>query len=242
MVALICASVSSAYADFAQRPIENLTFKKLPKNFAITTTHLISKNNILPFLIGTGAIAVSTQWDTNVKDYFSKEFRFSTAANIASDAGNGYAMVPVTLGLFIIGLHSHNEKFHRMSYALTEGMLLNTIITETVKVTSERERPNGSNDLSFPSGHSSSAFMFATVLQRYYGWKVGVPAYLGASFIGVSRLEKNVHFLSDVVAGAAFGYLVGRTVSRDAHRPPRVMVVPQVSRNSGGIKLVINTF
>jgi len=239
MVAFICLSFSTAYADFEPRPIQNLTFKKFPKNFAVTTTHLISKNNILPFVIGTGAIVASTQWDTNVKDYFSKEFRFSTAANIASDAGNGYAMIPVTLALFAFGLHSHNEKFHRMSYALTEAMLLNTIITETVKATSDRERPNGRNDLSFPSGHTSTAFVFATIIQRYYGWKVGIPAYIGASFIGVSRLEKNVHFLSDVVAGASFGYLIGRTASRDAHKLQRVAFVPQITRHGYGINLVI---
>src|SRR5262249_39914880 len=109
-----------------------------------------------------------------VKNYFSKEFRFSTAANIASDTG-GYVLVPATLMMFVIGLHTSNEKFHRMSYAMTEAMLLNTIITETVKLASDRTRPNGANELSFPSGHTSDAFTFATVLQKYYGWKVGIP-------------------------------------------------------------------
>jgi membrane-associated phospholipid phosphatase len=65
-----------------------------------------------------------------------------------------------------------------------------------------------------PSGHTSTAFSLATVAERHYGWKVGVPAYVFASSIGLSRIESKRHHLSDVVAGAALGVIVGRTVTR----------------------------
>lgn len=58
------------------------------------------------------------------------------------------------------------------------------------------------------------SFMWATVLSRNYGLKVGIPAYAVASYVGVSRLQENAHHTSDVVAGATIGYIVGRTVTR----------------------------
>jgi membrane-associated phospholipid phosphatase len=73
--------------------------------------------------------------------------------------------------------------------------------------------------------------MAATVISHYYP-KSWIPAYLTASLIGVSRLEKNKHYLSDIVAGATLGYIVGRTVvgNTDALRSdPQVTWMPFVS-------------
>ncbi|MFB3141582.1 MAG: hypothetical protein ACE1Z2_02115 [Acidobacteriota bacterium] len=53
-----------------------------------------------------------------------------------------------------------------------------------------------------------------TITLRHHYPKASIPAYLTAGLIGVSRLEKNKHFLSDVVAGATLVYIVGRTVIR----------------------------
>lgn len=66
-----------------------------------------------------------------------------------------------------------------------------------------KERPDGSNNLSFPSGHTSSAFAGASFLTRRYGWEVGLPAYLAAGFTGYSRVHANRHDEWDVLAGAA---------------------------------------
>jgi membrane-associated phospholipid phosphatase len=58
------------------------------------------------------------------------------------------------------------------------------------------------------------------VTERHYGWKAGLPAYALAAGIGLSRIEANRHHLSDVVAGAALGTIVGRTVTRvNGQRP-----------------------
>ncbi len=77
------------------------------------------------------------------------------------------------------------------------------------KYTVQRDRPDHSNSMSFPSGHSASAFATATVLQRYYGWKVGVPAYALGSYVALARMSWNKHHATDVVMGAGFGIAVG---------------------------------
>lgn len=82
------------------------------------------------------------------------------------------------------------------SYGLTQG------VTHLTKFTVGKERPDGSDNLSFPSGHTSSAFSGAAFLAKRYGWDVGVPAYLAASFTGYSRVHANKHDWIDVGAGA----------------------------------------
>jgi hypothetical protein len=68
-----------------------------------------------------------------------------------------------------------------------------------------RERPNGQDNKSFPSGHASNSFALAAVAERHYGWKVGVPACAVAGLVGASRLEQDKHYLSDAGGGIERG-------------------------------------
>jgi len=79
-------------------------------------------------------------------------------------------------------------------------------ITQALKYGVNRKRPNG-GDHSFPSGHTSAAFQGAGFIHARYGWKYAIPAYIGASFVGYSRVYANKHFPSDVWAGAIIGTL-----------------------------------
>ncbi|RMG14675.1 MAG: phosphatase PAP2 family protein [Deltaproteobacteria bacterium] len=95
----------------------------------------------------------------------------------------------------------HLEIF-AVSQAVTSGL------TDLLKVATWRERPDGGNHLSFPSGHTSSAFAWATFVWRRYGWQWGLPAYVFAAFVGFSRIHDDRHWLSDVLAGALLGVSV----------------------------------
>lgn len=72
---------------------------------------------------------------------------------------------------------------------------------------------------SFPSGHTTSAFTSAAFLERRYGWKVGVPSYLVAAWVGYSRVYAERHDGWDVLAGAALGtassYLFTKTYKKN---------------------------
>lgn len=81
------------------------------------------------------------------------------------------------------------------------------ITTDVLKVVTHKRRPNGSCCLSFPSGHTSAAFMGAAFIDRRYGWQYALPAYLGASYVGYSRIYADKHYGIDVVAGAAIGIM-----------------------------------
>lgn len=79
-------------------------------------------------------------------------------------------------------------------------------VTYGLKYSVDKQRPNGSEH-SFPSGHTASAFQGASFIQRRYGWRYSIPAYIGAAFVGYSRVESDNHYVEDVVAGAAIGVL-----------------------------------
>ena len=80
--------------------------------------------------------------------------------------------------------------------------------TEILKTTVREERPyepEGSKGRTFPSGHTSFAFAGAAYWQRRYGWYVGVPMYLAASFVGYSRVRVKMHNWLDVMTAAGIG-------------------------------------
>ncbi|MBC7387140.1 MAG: phosphatase PAP2 family protein, partial [Cryobacterium sp.] len=79
-------------------------------------------------------------------------------------------------------------------------------ITTGIKAFHFEQRPRHNGDrLSFPSGHSSNAFAFAGVIQRNHGWWFGGPAFAGATFVGISRINDSAHYLHDVIFGATLG-------------------------------------
>lgn len=65
------------------------------------------------------------------------------------------------------------------------------------------------DEWSFPSGHAAGAFVMATVLRHFYP-QFGIPFYLGASTIGVSRIYNGVHYPSDVLFGCLLGFASAR--------------------------------
>ncbi|MBY6186394.1 phosphatase PAP2 family protein [Marinobacter hydrocarbonoclasticus] len=77
--------------------------------------------------------------------------------------------------------------------------------TLALKSAVDADRPDGSDNDSFPSGHATNAFSAAAFLQRRYGWAYGAPAYALASWTAVSRVNTNDHNWADVLAGAAIG-------------------------------------
>ena len=105
--------------------------------------------------------------------------------------------------------------------------------TLAVKVAVHRTRPDGESR-SFPSGHAAGTFAAATVLQRHFGWKAGIPLYTAASLVSIARLQANSHYPTDLIIGGASGILCGRAGTFDlaAHR---VRLSPAVAPGGFGI-------
>ena len=127
-------------------------------------------------------------------------------------AGNGLVQGGAAVATYAVGRFMKSTKGTAVGADLVRAQLLNAALTHAVKLSVGRARPDGGR-YSFPSGHSSSSFAFASVLERHLGWKVAVPAYSLAAYVAASRLQENRHFATDIVFGAAVGMVAGRTAT-----------------------------
>jgi membrane-associated phospholipid phosphatase len=91
------------------------------------------------------------------------------------------------------------------AWQFTKGLLLTNGLTFGLKQTINKQRPDMSNDNSFPSGHTANTFHSAGFIHRRYGFKYSIPAYLLAGFTAASRIDSKKHDILDVFAGATIG-------------------------------------
>ena len=130
--------------------------------------------------------------------------------------GGATFLVGATLGLGAEGHAFHHPSAFRTAKELVWAGAGATLAVAAIKEAVGRERPDHSDRLSFPSGHTTAAFAAASVLAREQGGAIGWLAYGAAATAGYARISDRHHYLSDVVAGAILGRLVGRLVTHGA--------------------------
>ena len=108
-------------------------------------------------------------------------------------------------------------------------------ITYALKYLVKKERPDGSDNLSFPSMHTSVSFTGAAFIQRRYGWKWGFPAYAVATYVGWSRIYGQKHDWWDVAAGAAIGVGSAYIFTRPFAKKHNLSISPIASDKHFGV-------
>lgn len=148
----------------------------------------------------------------------------------ASDIGRG-ALVATALGLPAVQGDWEGAKQAAFSLGATYA------VTTGLKLVIEEERPDDSNDKSFPSGHTSSSFAAAATLHKRHGWEVGVPAHAVAILVGAARVKAKKHFVHDVIAGAAIGEAAGWLITRKKNE--KVQWLPWGDAHGGGVTVAM---
>lgn len=148
----------------------------------------------------------------------------------ASDIGRN-GLVIVALGLPAIQGDWQGTKQAAFSIGTT------SLVTAGLKATIPEERPDGSDDKSFPSGHASVSFAAAATLHKRYGWEAGVPAHIVAAFVGVARVKADKHFAHDVIAGAVIGEAAGWVFT--SRKNEKVQWLPWGDAHGGGATVAI---
>ena len=195
-------------------PSIGAVFREIPRDLR----RFISLDTAVVLSLGADAAVLAHTWD----DELSDEVETNATLNNAMAPGHTYGAFSVQalvgVGLYAGGWFANKERLARTGADIMRAQILSQLYVQAIKYTAQRERPNESNTHSFPSGHSASAFATAGVLQRHYGWKVGVPATVVAAYVAAARVHDNHHFLSDVIFGSAMGIAAERTVTLYAGR------------------------
>jgi len=145
-----------------------------------------------------------------------------------------------SLSVYAAGRLAKKPEVAETGRALLESLLFAEAFTKVGKGLLGREYPGGDGGAGdfftrfpgvFPSGHTARAFAVSTVLAERYGPRAAWIGYPLATLVGLARIESDDHWASDVLAGAALGWGVGRAVVRlrEDRRAKRLTVVPLVS-------------
>ena len=100
-----------------------------------------------------------------------------------------------------------NKQDRQGAWALTKSLGLAAASTLALNSIIDKDAPNGSSQHAFPSGHATIAFGSAAFIQRRYGWRPGIPAYLVAAYVGWLRVATDDHDTADIVGGTAVGII-----------------------------------
>jgi hypothetical protein len=202
-----------------------------------------SRENLLTLGVGLGATWGARSFDQEIAlSEFNSETHPGSSLDGAFEAGEvlggGAMQIGGAFATYGLGKLIDNEGVEHLGRDLVRAQVVTQSLTLGIKLLVRRERPDDSNQGSFSSGHASGTFATATVLQRHYGWKAGVPAYAVAGYVAASRLNEGKHYLSDVVFGAAVGILVGRTVTVEIAQA-RFAVTPTLPPHGVGVAFTL---
>jgi membrane-associated phospholipid phosphatase len=190
--------------------------------------NLPSMQNLFWVGVGSGLGLAAHPFDHRV----NRTLVGSTAARRIFKPGAALGQSPTLFGaaiaVYAVGRTKDEPKVSHVGMDLIRSLAISEGLTQALKYAAGRERPDLSNNHSFPSGHAADTFAFATALERHLGWRGAVPAYLFASYVAISRLPANRHWLSDAVFGSSVGIIAGRTVTRHGRTkyPIAVVAVP----------------
>lgn len=202
-------------------------------------------------IIGGGILLYSL--DKDIHDWFQGNRTSSSddLFKLIQRAGNGGFLLGLMTALYVSGEITDNNSLRKTALLSLESWVTSGVLVLGLKFLTGRARPKtGSKDdfhpfsfkgyLSFPAGHSCSAFAVATsIADQSRETSIDILAYSLATLVTVSRVHNNKHWASDVFIGSALGYLIAKKISsldRNRHSA-KIRVDVQVSPQKQALSL-----
>ncbi|MCF7954586.1 MAG: phosphatase PAP2 family protein [Phycisphaerae bacterium] len=171
-------------------------------------------NSFLLLAAGAGSVVMHNSGaDAQVARNFENRGNLNHDVDKITDYLGGPGLHFAASGLWYLASANAGDEFNKdRSWTMIKALSVTGASTLGLKIIRGNNCPNGKS-LAWPSGHTSSSFTVAAVLDEFYGPEVGIPAYIGASFVGYRMMDSGDHWASDVLFGGVLGYLVGHHVA-----------------------------
>ncbi len=162
------------------------------------------------FAAGIIAKSEKASFRQNTEDQAHSNTRLLTNFHTEIDNYTQFAPAVLAAGLNFSGVEGRSDTWRflastAMSYAIMAGFV------NSIKYTAQEMRPDGSTRNSWPSGHTATAFVSASILHKEYGLTrspiYSVAGYAMATATGIMRVLNNRHWVSDVLSGAGIGIM-----------------------------------
>jgi membrane-associated phospholipid phosphatase len=200
---------------------------------------------VIPSSIGFMALVTTDRISGDEMAEFDRQLK---ASRVVSHVGSVYGLGAVSGAFYLIGRSKGDDRARETGLLSAEALVNSLIVESALKGITQRARPQAGRERSeffdggnsFPSGHSTQAWAVATVIANEYKDRrlVQIAAYGAATAVSVARFTGEKHYLSDIVAGSALGYMIGKYVytthhnkSLDSDEPvTRFIIAPQFNR------------
>lgn len=221
---LFCISISAQNTGQLKADLKNIF--NTSKEYFVSPFHFTS-NDYKTIAVVSSSAAISFLIDDEIKKFSQKNFDSSNILLTKFDSYYHLEFMSATiLGLYFFGNLSDNNKVKQLSVNLLTSSFLTGITTFGLKTLFSRSRPYAADNqyefnwfefedkfLSFPSGHTSLAFSFSTIMaeqNKTLLWKSFW--FSAATLVGISRIYNNQHWFSDVLLGTVIGYITAKFV------------------------------
>ncbi|MGH9410223.1 MAG: phosphatase PAP2 family protein [Vicinamibacterales bacterium] len=238
----------AAVGEAGKKPVRSFP-SALVHNLSDDLKHMPRRNSLYWLAGGTAvALAVHPE-DKSINAHLATSKGANVLFKPGSIIGEGYVVLPAAAAVYAFGRWDGDPRVEHLGMDEIEGGLLGEGFVEGLKYIVRRPRPAPNkgqltlaSGYSFPSGHATLTFEAATILQQHLGYRAGIPTYIVATYVAISRLHDNVHYASDVAFGSALGILIGRAVTwhgRNFWGENISAPMPMMVRGGGGIMITV---
>lgn len=196
-------------------------------------------------------------FDSDIQNVFKNNrtsFTNNLSKNFIEPFGSGVYSIPLLGLLYLHGAMNQNTKSKTIALDGMKTFIISAVMATILKQMTKRHRPfqdiqanprlwdglfGKSQYDSFPSGHTAASFALASFISSAYNNKLwlGVSSYALASLVGLSRINDDKHWASDVFIGAIMGYYIGKSIYNKSFERYNIQLIP-VSDIGIGITIV----
>ena len=220
----------------------------------LTSPSRWDKTDWLKFSLVAGTTIGLYALDYDIKDRAQK-WRNNTTDNVSrlvEPFGSALLCVPTFGAFYLYGHYLEDKKAQTTGLLGLESLVVSAVFTGTIKFATHRWRPSETDQsnkwdgpsfsgshLSFPSMDSTLAFSMGTVIATEYHDIPWVPplAYTIATLTGLSRINDNDHWASDVFLGSAIGFFTAKAILALHKKNSKIAVIPVIDGRVRGVAL-----